>query len=288
MIRILAVLLLFATVSCKLDAEGEPDVITECKIMTPKKIWNACITKTAGSENKDVLFFLHGATGSHKHWVQKYKGVRDVWRAKGFQPPVVVTFNFGPTWFMAEKNKSPFSGLFQFYLESLIPWAEKQIGHKAERKLLLGESMGGFNAAQFYFKRPDVFSKVAIVCPAFTSWGPQSPKEEVEEYVRRTNANEGHIKWLRAGWKAFFPNEEAWSNADVYQLVEKYRENLPPLFLSCGTEDDFGFYEGSLKMAEILTSRNANMIWNPLPGAHCARPFEEIAEFFMSEESTIQ
>jgi pimeloyl-ACP methyl ester carboxylesterase len=148
--------------------------------------------------------------------------------------------------------------------------------------------MGGFNAAQYYFKRPDVFAKVAIVCPAFTLWGPQSSKEEVQDYIKRNNANEGRVKWLRAGLKAFFPKPADWANGDVFQLVDRLTPQeaavAPPLYLSCGTEDDFGFYEGSSKMAEALSARKVNMIWEPVPGAHCSRPYQQVAEFFMDSK----
>ncbi len=223
--RLATLLLLLGTVSCRLDAEGEPDLFIECKTMTPQNMFNICITQTKGSKNTDVIFHLHGVTGNQQQWIKKFKSVRDIWRKNGFDAPAVATVSFGPTWFMAEKNSSRYSGLFKFYIDDVMPWVEKNLGYKPGRKFLLGESMGGFNAAQFYFKRPDIFEKVAIICPAFTTWGPQSSKEEVEEYVKRNNANKGNISWLRAGLKAFFPKTSDWMNADVFQLVNEQKEN---------------------------------------------------------------
>lgn len=281
--RLAVLLLLVVTVSCRLEADGEPDLFIDCKYMTPKKMFNLCIVQTKGSKNTDVVFHLHGVTGNQKHWVENFKEVREIWRKNGMDAPAVATVNFGPTWFLAEKNSSPYSGLFNFYINDIMPWIENRLGYKPGRKLLLGESMGGFNAAQLYFKRPDIWDKVAIICPAFTMWGPQSSKEEVEDYVKRNNANKGYINWLRAGWKAFFPKASDWSNADVFQLVNEQKEKYPPLFLSVGTEDDFGFYEGTSKMAEILSSRgDRQLTWYPLAGKHCARPHEQLADFLIN------
>jgi pimeloyl-ACP methyl ester carboxylesterase len=279
--RLIAVLLLLTVVSCKVEDKDEPDLDIDCKFMTPKAMFNLCITRTKGSTNQDVIFQLHGVRGSQKEWINKWKPVRDIWRQRGFEPPAVATVNFGPAWFLAEKNHSKVSGLFGYYLNGIMPWIEKKLGYKARHRFLLGESMGGFNAAQYYFKRPEVFDKVAIICPAFTSIGPQSSKAEIKDYISRTHADKGDVNWLIFGLKVFFPKAEDWANADVFQLDKDEKDRYPPLLLSCGTEDTIGFYEGASKMAEILQADPRKEVhWYPIPGGHCARPFEQVADFF--------
>ncbi len=265
---------------------GEPDLKVTCHNLTPVNRFNMCIVTSKTSTNKDVIFEFHQATGGQKDWIKYWKQTRDIWRARGFEPPAVATVNFGPIWFLAEKNKSKFSGLFNFYIETVMPWVEKQLGYKPARKLLLGESMGGFNAAQYYFKMPAFFDKVAIVCPAFANIGPQSTKEEIDAYIERNHADRDNVNWLIRGNKSFFPDAEAWANADVFQLVERMEfKNLgilrPPLLLSCGSEDSWGFFEGSSRMAQILADRQSDKTtWAPISGDHCARPFEAVADFF--------
>ena len=57
----------------------------------------------------------------------------------------------------------------QFFVDEFIPYIEDNypVMASAERRAILGSSVGGLNATYFAFSRPDVFSNVGIQSPSF-------------------------------------------------------------------------------------------------------------------------
>jgi pimeloyl-ACP methyl ester carboxylesterase len=276
----LAITFSFAQSYAKLT---EDDLDIECQGLFSVKKWSYCITKTKGSTNPDVIFHLHQAGGNEHHWIEKWQETRNIWRAQGFQPPTVISVGFGPIWFLAEKNSSSVSGLFGYFIETVMPEMEKLIGGVRGKRMLFGESMGGFNAMQLYFKRPDLFTRIAAVCPAITTVGPQSTQAEVDAYIARNKASKFKVDWHMRGLRQFFPDKAAWDKANPFALLQNFGApwNAPELFMSCGTEDSWGFYEGASQLALELVKRSQSTVtWHSMKGDHCARPQDKVAEFF--------
>jgi hypothetical protein len=128
---------------------------TSCREFAGPRPWSACVTRTKGSRNPDVLYYLHGGEDDERQW-SKTTGyaelIRKRWQAKGFSPPAVAAVSFGRLWLLAEKNASPESGLFEEFTGTVMPTVESQLVERPRRRLLLGESMGGFNAAVLALK----------------------------------------------------------------------------------------------------------------------------------------
>jgi pimeloyl-ACP methyl ester carboxylesterase len=261
--------------------EIEPGVLNHCEWFTSKQHFNLCITTTQGSRNPDILWYMHGASGSEKRWAKRYGEVRAAWRAQGYEPPVVVTISFGPVWLLAEKNPKATSGLFEYVTRTVIPMIEERLGGLQGRRLVLGESMGGFNTSQLVMKRPELFAKAVILCPAITTIGPFSKWKEITAFKKRNKGSRWDaVLWDIVMQRVFYPDQESWDSADALKIGPRYLGPwTPPLYIGCGQRDQFAFYEGASAYQEIAKAAGASVIWDDQPGGHCSFDPREVALF---------
>ncbi len=256
---------------------------TDCVDVKEPIAWTYCKTETIGSRNRDLLYHFHGRGGKATFWTDKdyYTTlVRSEWARYGFHPPTVVSISFGPIWLLVEKNKSPDSGLLEVFQNVVMPTVEKSLKHFSGRRLLVGESMGGFNATQVALKTGNDFAKVAILCPPMVTLSPFSTKEEIEAYLSTHKANPQLVKEMIMLSHAFMPEEADWLKASPLELAKtKLNPRTPSLYLSCGFYDEFGFYPGSEIFAEMAVKQRARLQWRPLYGGHCAVDGISLAAF---------
>ena len=65
---------------------------------------------------------------------------------------------------------------------------------------------------------------------------------------------------------------ESWSGAAPLDLAKKVlNKNSPRLYISCGDEDEYGFFDGARKLAlEIAKPQGVDVTWVPIQGGdHC-------------------
>ncbi|MBC7396621.1 MAG: esterase [Bdellovibrionales bacterium] len=232
--------------------------------------WKFCEYKVPGSNNDSVLYYLHGLRGDEYEWQNSPNFVKTygLW---GFSAPTVVTLSYGSTWLLAEKNNSPRSGLYEHFTQIALPAIEKRLNLKPQRRLLMGASMGGFNASQVYLKNPELFAKVSLACPAITSIGPYDSAEVVAAYQERTGAYDEYVRTALTISAAYFPDQASWDkSAPIAQATERVQASHPPLYVSGGTEDEFGFQEGGELFAKAARDKGAQVVWKAVPGLHCS------------------
>ena len=71
----------------------------------------------------------------------------------------------GPIWFLKEDK-------FAAFQNEIMPALEARFAPRDGHRLLLGGSMGGFNAYLAWVQAPQLFHRVAFVCPAFLPVNP--------------------------------------------------------------------------------------------------------------------
>lgn len=274
-------------------AEPEPpdgvalagDALSECRTVRGPRSWRWCVTRTLGSADTDVVYYLHGHGGNAGRWMLGsgiQQGVRDAWRSRAVAPPVVVSVSFGGFWLLVEKNASPQSGLLEFFVDEALPAIERSLPAPPRRRLLFGESMGGFNAIQLVLKRPALFARAAIACPAVTAVSPYADARAVRDYLRRTGANPARALMALALSRQLFFDQAAWDAASPLALGGSLLgPQTPPLFISIGDRDSYGFQEGARLFAELARSRGAKVAWAPVPGDHCSADASGIAAFLV-------
>ncbi|MBD2840817.1 hypothetical protein IB285_00950 [Erythrobacter sp. KMU-140] len=152
-----------------------------------------CVSRAKGGTNGDVVYHLHGRNLEETIWNDDtyYTGlIQAEWQRTGTLPPTVVTMSYGPTWLLAPNGTQPDSGLLEDFMKRMA-LIEEELG-EPERRLLLGESMGGLNVLVAGLTYSSQFDKVAALCPGVYALSPFASFQEMKDAARRNGAN---------GWK---------------------------------------------------------------------------------------
>lgn len=256
-----------------------------------------CVYKDPSSTNKDTVYHFHGRFGDALQYgtADSYHAqVREEWKAMGVEAPTVVSVSLGPVWLLAEKNASTASGTFEVLRDQILPNIETEIGVTEGRRIVLGESMGGFNGLQMALKT-DYFTKAAILCaPLPFGVTPFSTPEEVEAMIKESTAYayygekkrdeiDGRVSEMIALAKFIFQTPENWAKADSLTLAANLDKAKPPVdfYLAAGFYDPFVLYEGNAELAKRLRVQGLNVDWRPQWGGHCAIDIPSLARFLV-------
>jgi pimeloyl-ACP methyl ester carboxylesterase len=242
--------------------------------------YDYCLHKVGTSTNPDVVYYLHGLNGSQYEWEDSpyYSQIYALW---GNQAPTVVSITYGSIWLLAQTNSSGYSGLYENFVNTALPAIETANSLKPRRRLLFGLSMGGFNAVELYLKNPNLFASVALACPAITTVGPYDGSNAINNYINRTNASAYDVNEAIYVSETYFPTEADWLNAAPLTLVNNVNASFPPLYVSGGMQDQYGFFEGASQFVAAVTARGAKASWTPLQGGHCTFDWQGTSLFLL-------
>jgi Putative esterase len=232
----------------------------------------------------DVVYHLHGRNLDTSIWNDETyftSQIQAYWQKTSIKPPTVVVVSYGPVWLLTPKNSTPDSGLLEDFIARL-PEIESNVG-KPKRRILLGESMGGLNALIAGLSRPEMFSKVASLCPGVYRDSPFSDLSVMREMVKRTGADPKIIFGVTQLAKKYVSNDEEWNSISPISLIERADERYPELYLSCGLYDNYGNFEGTEILANAALEKGVKTIWHPLYGGHCAIDIASLADFLASK-----
>ncbi len=180
----------------------------------------------ANTEQKfPVIYLLHGAYGNHRNLVERFstKDIMDKLIAEGKMPEAVVVFVDG---FNSYYVDGPAFAMESAIINDLIPYMEATyhgLGTK-EGRVIGGISMGGYGAARFGMKYPELFGSVLMMSPA----------------VWDDPAGQGSV----SGWHVFVDDEaqfsaDAWAKEHPLVYAEDYAAKESPVnfYVIHGTED---------------------------------------------------
>lgn len=243
--------------------------------------WKYCMHRYTNSSD-DLLIYFHGNGGNEHDWEDGVfeNTMRETWKIAGIQPPIVVSISFGDTWLLAEQNTSPMSGLFDYFLGAVMPVINDKLKDaNIDKTYLMGVSMGGFNAAQLYLKVPNLFSRVALVCPAMATITPYASSTEINQYINTTKADPAKVAQVIQLGQAFFPTVSDWNKHSPNILAaQKLNGSFPPLYVSNGAADPYGFTYANKLFAEKAQQMGAQVKWNFYAGGgHCSVNGEDLA-----------
>lgn len=245
--------------------------------------YSYCIQTGNRAKTQDVVYFFHGLWGNARQFFEQRRDTAWVlkrWAQLGYEPSIV-TVSFGEIWLLVNNDKFPLIPLFQ---NEMMPFLEGQLGGLGNgRRLLMGESMGGFNASQAALQLPATFAKVALLCPALTVIGPYSSQAEIDQYISRTKALRSRVDLMLGISREVFADDTDWQNHNPFNLLQRYSSMIKPVFfVSTGLQDEFGFQEGSAEFAKAAQGQGFSATWVPLAGRHCKYNREALAQFFLS------
>jgi pimeloyl-ACP methyl ester carboxylesterase len=265
------------------------DLTTSCTDVAAKLPWRYCVTTTAGSASRTILYFLHGHGHDAEDWARSrdYKKIiRRDWKEAGVQAPIVVSVSFGGFWLLIDKNQSPLSGLLEYFKTDMMPVVEKGLAlNGPPRRLLMGESMGGFNAAQVVMKYPGDFERAALTCPAVADLSPYPTKEALKAYKSEPGVNPLKVKLMLYLARKVYKTEADWRASDPFTIgMTLLGPATPPLLISSGDRDQYGLYKSDEKFATLARAQGVDVTYTPMHGGHCSADPEAIARFLASAD----
>jgi S-formylglutathione hydrolase FrmB len=160
-----------------------------------------------------------------------------------------------------------------------LPEIESKIGKKPRHRILLGESMGGVNVLISGLSRPEMFSKIASLCPVVSLESPFSDYSTLSAAIKRTGADPKIAYGMMQLAKKYVSNDEEWKAINPISLIERADQSYPELYLSCGLYDKYGNFEGTEALANLAIKRGVQTSWHPLYGGHCAMDIASLADF---------
>ncbi len=147
------------------------------------------IFRASTGVNQDIIYHFHGRNLDNTIWNDDTyftSLIQSDWQKSNIKPPTVVLISYGPEWLLTPKNSMIESGLMDDFISNL-PLIESKIGIPQNR-ILLGESMGGLNVLILGLSHPELFSRVASLCPGVYLDSPFSDFEKMQEALKRTGA----------------------------------------------------------------------------------------------------
>jgi pimeloyl-ACP methyl ester carboxylesterase len=241
-----------------------------------------CLHRAPGGvdDGKSTLYFLHYAGGSEQSWskIPVSRVYYAEFARRGLPPPRVVTISFGPYWtlFDAPGPLSP-EGRFPVFVNKVIPFIEGKIGTPA-RRFIWGMSQGGLNAAELVLRRPDLWSGAVFSCPGWYTTSVFATGPAFEDYVRRTGGARKTVRWGMGLIRDRVASLEAWEREDPLERA-KTAKGLPPVYIDCTREDEFGFYEGARLMDKRLRASGQTVTFREERGKHCELDARAAARF---------
>ena len=290
--------ILFLT-TCGKDEMPESMKYTTGRLDTDPPCNYAVFSDNGNTDYNSVIYYFHGNGGNELSWQYVYADIIKYWNEEKKLFPVVVTITFGEKWILIPKNSSVKSGYLEYFVNSFIPYIENEYKLDIKERYILGQSMGGHSAAQLIFRYPETFSKAAIISPAIYPISIYSDDEEINKlimeirqktarfrqsvkmYVFGIDVLKENVYTMFNGLKKYMPTDEDWAKTNIIENMKKpSSDGSPEIYISCGNNDEFGFFIGARDLYDKAVSQSYHAVWDLLEGGHNIRNNKAIAEFF--------
>ncbi len=105
--------------------------------------------------SRDLLYVFHSATDAsveapEKQYVNGIESLNKLWSKAGLPRPITIALSWGPIWFLKDDK-------FAAFQNEIVPVLEARFVQSVGRRMLLGGSMGGFNAYLAWVQAPHLF-----------------------------------------------------------------------------------------------------------------------------------
>lgn len=229
-----------------------------------------CITE---GESNEILYFMHGGGGSERSWdLHGYAGfLNDYWAKIGHNRPNVITVSFGTNWLLTDMQTAEHPALLNLFTEEIMPYLEAKIPGPHGKRMIMGGSMGGYNGSVLALRYPHLFERAAVLCFGVYTTDAFESDEKIEAYLAqqppttRRDFVRGIVGWVRDE----FQTKENWERHNPLTLAAQITTLKPTYHMSCTKDDQYGFYEGAVKLAELIGKRTAISFSSMDQGGHC-------------------
>lgn len=260
------------------NADGLEKVCGESQSPVP---YTYCVSKTPGSQSRDVLYALHGGGGNSDSWGRN--PLRQIWEREHFDAPTVIEVSFGRFWILTPALGTQESGLLEALTEKIMPELEaRYLAQPIGARKLYGFSMGGSNSAMLSIFKPELFKTVVLRSPAIPGISPHATEAEFEAYSKRSGISVDSIKGLSAFLTDLLPSNEAYEMyAPLPAGARLLGPQTPRMYISLGKKDQ-AYYFGGQEFAHLAKTKGVNLTVEVLEnGDHFGVNPEAIAKFLM-------
>jgi pimeloyl-ACP methyl ester carboxylesterase len=189
--------------------------------------------------SKRVVYFLHGFGNDTNAWSWNSvtKRIEENWKIRNTRKPHVVTISFGRLWWYTNIEQG-------HKLKAFTVWIEKEKKLDPSERILYGDSMGAHNSYRWARDMPELFKRVALICPAVPSSFTKEEKSPglwpfyaVADSVIRKSYSEAKPAILN-------PLEDV----PYWESFNK----VPYMHVIVSSSDHFGFYPGGKELIRRL------------------------------------
>ena len=200
------------------------DYYTQVSLILPKRSdseWPADYYRR--NKRYKVLWLLHGANCDHTMWIRR-SNIETYARSRDL---ICVMPGVGNTNY--SKWPVPMDGLdsHRYITEELMPIVHNWLPGSAAREdnFVCGFSMGGCGAIKLAALHPDLFGGAAALSGTPVDLRSTSDDPDIQWWQMMADGPVGSREAALAG------------EDNVWDLLPKVKDELPPLYVSCGTED---------------------------------------------------
>ncbi len=225
-----------------------------------------------------VLYLLHGYSGNYTNWgrmkVPEYARDYDL---------IVVMPDVGNSWYVnwAKSDEGQKNRWEDYFVKDLIGHVDTNYRTIAKRegRAINGLSMGGYGGLMLGLRHPDLFCAIGSHSGAVafakqageriaSGQPPRPPARQLSATPTPGINIEGFNSQVERTPKGqMFVTAEDCAAYDPFQLVLKVpREQLPHIYLDCGTEDRL--IGGSQQLAKLLMEHKIPFTYGESPGGH--------------------
>ena len=244
--------------SCLARAQANPTVTTvpfDSQTLHQRAPFNVLLP--AGYENSvrryPVLYLLHGIGDHYDAWV---KNTNLVEYARPY-PLIIVMPEGDKAWYV--NGTGPNSRWEDYIMKEVMPYVDSHYRtlQQQHREATAGLSMGGYGALMLGLKHRDLFSFAASLSGALavTDWTPENMGSDFPDWIRQSV--------VAAFGPAGSPQRKEY---DLKQLINAPIEELPFIYLDCGTEDHLLLQ--SRNFSQLLEDKKIPHDYREQPGIH--------------------
>jgi S-formylglutathione hydrolase FrmB len=245
-------------ISCSAWAQSNPTLITvpfDSQLLHQRAPFNVILP--AGYENSvrryPVLYLLHGIGDHYDGWV---KNTNLVEYARPY-PLIIVMPEGDKAWYV--NGTGPNSAWEDYVMKEVMPYVDshyRTLQH-GRMEAMAGLSMGGYGALLLGLKHRDLFSVAASMSGALdvTDWTPENMGPDMPGWIRESI--------VAAFGPAGSPQRK---ENDLKQLINAPVEELPFIYLDCGTEDHL--LAQSRNFSKLLQEKKIPHEYRERPGIH--------------------
>jgi pimeloyl-ACP methyl ester carboxylesterase len=222
-------------------------------------------------DDQNVFIDPQGSRISYRHFMEQVSEVR------------IVAISYGLLWMLTPssvRTQEPQQGTIDVFRNQIIPYVQS-LTTLPRPWVVMGQSMGGFNAAQLCAGAPDLWQKCVLLNSMMPSCDPFTGA--LAGGLNPIGGGFGYINICHPGPDAMVKDQFTPSEYSSYQPVETLKRaiQLPKTYVTACELDDFGLFTGPKSWSIQADALGHDIRWSPKTTDcdHYGWPVEEVVEF---------